>query len=35
MSLPKLLFASPQGEVIEHPELLASVRSGEQLLAPT
>ena len=35
MSLPKLLFASPRGEVMEHPELLASVRSGEQLLAPT
>jgi wyosine [tRNA(Phe)-imidazoG37] synthetase (radical SAM superfamily) len=29
---PKLLFASPQGEVMEHPELVASVRSGEHLL---
>jgi wyosine [tRNA(Phe)-imidazoG37] synthetase (radical SAM superfamily) len=30
----KLLFADPQGKVMEHPYLLATVRSGEELLAP-
>lgn len=32
---PKLLFADPKGKVMEHPYLLATVRSGEELsLAP-
>jgi wyosine [tRNA(Phe)-imidazoG37] synthetase (radical SAM superfamily) len=35
VALPKLLFASPRGEVMEHPRLLASVRSGERLLRAT
>ncbi len=35
MAWPKLLFSSPRGEVIEHPTLLASVRSGDRLLPPT
>jgi pyruvate-formate lyase-activating enzyme len=30
---PQLLLALPGGEVVEHPELLASVRSGAQVLA--
>ncbi len=30
----KLLVADPKGRVIEHPYLLATVRSGEELLAP-
>ena len=29
---PKLLFADPRGRVLEHPHLLAAVRSGEELL---
>ena len=33
-SRPKLLLAQPDGTVIEHPYLEASVRSGEELLAP-
>ena len=35
MAWPKLLFSSPGGEVMEHPTLLASVRSGDRLLHPT
>ena len=35
MAWPKLLFSSPRGEVMEHPTLLASVRSGDRLLHPT
>lgn len=30
----KLLFSDPQGQVMEHPYLLATVRSGETLAAP-
>jgi hypothetical protein len=30
----KLLYADPQGRVLEHPRLLATVRAGEELLAP-
>ncbi len=32
--LPKLLFADPRGEVLEHPTLLATARSGEHLGPP-
>src|SRR6478752_1278454 len=31
-SAPKLLCADPKGQVVEHPYLLATVRSGEDLL---
>ncbi len=31
-SLPRLLFADPKGKVMEHPYLLATLRSGEELL---
>ena len=31
-SVPKLLFADSKGRVMEHPTLLATVRSGEELL---
>ena len=31
---PRLLFADPEGRVLDHPRLLASVRSGEELLLP-
>lgn len=31
-ALPKLLFADPTGNVMEHPHLVATVRSGEELL---
>jgi pyruvate-formate lyase-activating enzyme len=31
---PKLLFADPRGRVLEHPYLLATVRSGEEILPP-
>jgi pyruvate-formate lyase-activating enzyme len=31
---PKLLFADPKGKVMEHPYLLATLRSGEELLPP-
>lgn len=31
---PKLLFADPKGRVMEHPYLLATLRSGEALLPP-
>ncbi len=34
-SAPKLLFADPQGKVMEHPYLIATLRSGEELLPPT
>ncbi len=34
VSPPKLLVADPKGRVLEHPYLLATVRSGEELLAP-
>ncbi len=30
----KLLFADPKGKVLEHPYLLATVRSGEEVLLP-
>ncbi|MBI5543604.1 MAG: radical SAM protein [Deltaproteobacteria bacterium] len=32
--LPKLLFATPAGTVLEHPNLLAIGRAGDDLLAP-
>lgn len=35
MAGPKLLFSTPRGEVLEHPALLASVRSGERLQPAT
>jgi len=31
---PKLLFADPKGRVMEHPYLLATLRSGEDLVPP-
>ncbi|MDC0707897.1 radical SAM protein [Stigmatella sp. ncwal1] len=31
---PKLLFADPQGRVMEHPYLIATLRSGEELVPP-
>jgi wyosine [tRNA(Phe)-imidazoG37] synthetase (radical SAM superfamily) len=34
MTPSKLLFADPQGKVLEHPKLLATVRSGEALSGP-
>jgi molybdenum cofactor biosynthesis enzyme MoaA len=34
-SAPRLLFADAEGRVMDHPELLAAVRSGEELLGPT
>lgn len=33
-SLPRLLVADPKGRVIEHPYLIATLRSGEELVAP-
>lgn len=33
-SAPKLLFADSKGKVMEHPYLLATLRSGEELLPP-
>lgn len=35
MRPPKLLLATPEGVVIEHPTLLAPVRSGDDFLAPS
>ncbi len=32
--VPKLLFADPKGRVMEHPYLLATLRSGEELVPP-
>src|SRR3712207_5906219 len=32
---PRLLFADKKGTVMEHPYLLATLRSGEELLGPT
>lgn len=32
---PRLLFADSDGRVLDHPRLLASVRSGEELLLPS
>jgi wyosine [tRNA(Phe)-imidazoG37] synthetase (radical SAM superfamily) len=32
---PRLLFADAEGRVMDHPTLLATVRSGEELLGPT
>jgi wyosine [tRNA(Phe)-imidazoG37] synthetase (radical SAM superfamily) len=32
---PRLLFADSDGHVLDHPRLLASVRSGEELLLPS
>ena len=32
--MPALLVADPSGKVLEHPRLLAPVRSGEELLLP-
>ncbi len=32
--MPRLLFADDQGRVYDHPELLAAVRSGDELRAP-
>lgn len=34
-SAPRLLFADADGRVMDHPQLLASVRSGEELLGPS
>src|SRR4051812_44563220 len=34
MSAPRLLFADPSGKVMEHPYLLATLRSGEELVPP-
>ncbi|AFE05460.1 radical SAM domain-containing protein [Corallococcus coralloides DSM 2259] len=31
---PKLLFADPKGRVMEHPYLIATLRSGEELVPP-
>src|SRR5215471_9849715 len=31
---PALLVADPSGKVLEHPRLLATVRSGEEVLLP-
>lgn len=33
-SAPRLLFADPSGKVMEHPYLTATLRSGEELVAP-
>jgi pyruvate-formate lyase-activating enzyme len=33
-SAPKLLFADPKGRVMEHPYLIATLRSGEELVPP-
>jgi pyruvate-formate lyase-activating enzyme len=33
-SSPKLLFADPKGRVMEHPYLIATLRSGEDLVPP-
>ena len=33
-SSPKLLFADPKGRVMEHPYLIATLRSGEELVPP-
>ncbi|HET9452142.1 MAG TPA: radical SAM protein [Aggregicoccus sp.] len=33
-SLPKLLVADPKGKVLEHPYLVATLRSGEDLVPP-
>lgn len=35
MMLPKLLFAAPDGTVLEHPHLRALARSGDELVAPS
>ena len=32
--MPRLLFADDRGRVYDHPDLLAAVRTGEDLLAP-
>ena len=32
--MPKLIFADDQGVVYDHPELLAAVRTGDDLMAP-
>ena len=32
--MPRLLFADDRGRVYDHPDLLAAVRSGEDVLAP-
>jgi pyruvate-formate lyase-activating enzyme len=32
--MPRLLFADDQGKVYDHPELLASVRTGDDVIAP-
>lgn len=32
--MPRLLFADDRGRVYDHPELLAAVRSGDELLRP-
>lgn len=34
MRAPKLLFADPSGKVMEHPTLLPTLRSGEDLIPP-
>jgi wyosine [tRNA(Phe)-imidazoG37] synthetase (radical SAM superfamily) len=34
-SSPRLLFADAEGRVMDHPTLLATVRSGEELFGPT
>ena len=31
---PALLVADPSGKVLEHPRLLATVRSGDEVLLP-
>lgn len=33
-TMPRLLFADDQGRVYDHPELLAAVRSGDEVRAP-
>ncbi len=33
--MPKLLFADPKGRVMEHPTLVATLRSGEELMPPS
>lgn len=35
MQKTKLLFADPSGKVLEHPSLLATLRQGEELIAPS
>ncbi|MGC4115361.1 MAG: radical SAM protein [Myxococcales bacterium] len=35
MRLPKLLFATPAGTILEHPTLLSVGRSGDDLLIPS